>query len=138
VNHTHRLLCGPQTFISLDSTHLPSRLSTASVNECRSAKWMPVFNIVPCGVCWLECISICHRRRARDWSFVWMSEYWNTEQSSCLIIFIIFVNLVGCLFRDSTPVYQLHLIVFIVSVRQVSCSEIRRWARSDVVIHWCN
>ena len=71
-------------------------------------------------------------------SCVWMSECSNTEQSSCLIIIIIFVNLTGCLLRDSTPVYQLHITVIIVSARQVSCSEKRRCAQFDVVIHWCN
>ena len=83
------------------------------------------------------CTSICHRRRARDCNCVWMSEYSNAEQSSCLIIFIIFVNLAGCLLRDSSPVYQLHITVIIVSARRVSCSEKRRCAQSDV-IHRCN
>jgi len=113
--------------------------------ECTSTGWSKKSLCAP-DVCtvivrctetfWSPCI--CHRRRSRDCSCVWMGEYSDIEQSSCLIIFIIFVNLVGCLSRVSTPVYQLRITVIIVSVRQVSCSEIRRCARSDVVIHWCN
>jgi hypothetical protein len=97
----------------------------------------------------LLCVTVCHHistalykylssAKSTRGSCVWLSEYSNTEQSSCLIILIIFVNLAGCHSRDSMPVYRLNIIVIIVSVRQVSCSEIRRCSRSDVVIHWCN